>query len=372
MLSDAPTLDEFVSSSPAMQRLLATATRVAASDVSVLVLGETGVGKERLARAMHAASPRANGPFVAVNCGAIPEGLLESELFGHERGAFTGAVRVHRGHFELAHGGTFFLDEVGDLPLQLQVKLLRVLQDHQVQRVGAERSAAVDVRVIAATSQNLDRAMADKRFRQDLFYRLGVVTLVLPPLRARREDIPALADAFRAQVAARLGRPHVAMSDEALDVLLAHDWPGNVRELASVIERAVVLGAGDVIEAADLSDLTATQPSRVHVWNEQGAQPDALLEPGWVDMPWHLARQEALAAFERRYLTHVLSVSQGKIGDAAKRAGINPRSLYEKMQRYDLHRDRFQPLRSLPQGRVQASGPRAAGAVTTTVRRTAP
>ena len=187
-------LNDFVLVSPAMQRFVAVARRVVAADSSLLILGETGVGKERLARAIHAESPRARGPFVAVNCGALPEGLLESELFGHERGAFTGAVASRKGHFELAHEGTIFLDEIGEMPLHLQVKLLRVLEERRLQRVGGQRPIAIDVRVMAATNRDLEAEMGAGRFRNDLYYRLAVVTLTLPPLRDRAEDIPDLVE----------------------------------------------------------------------------------------------------------------------------------------------------------------------------------
>jgi transcriptional regulator with GAF, ATPase, and Fis domain len=336
-LADAPSLDDFTSSSPVMRDLLATAKRVAESDTSLLVLGETGAGKERLARAIHAAGPRKGGPFVAVNCGAIPEALLESELFGHDKGAFTGAVRSRRGHFELAHRGTFFLDEVGDLPSHLQVKLLRVLQDHKLQPVGGERTIEVDVRVIAATSQDVEGAIAEDRFRRDLYYRLSVVTLTLPPLRERREDIPVLADAYRENFAARLKRPVRSISHSALRILTSYAWPGNVRELANVMERAVLLCAGEIIEACDLFDLER----RVHENKQSADDLEAALAPVLTEKPWHEARQEALDLFERLYLTRLLGACHGRVGDAARHAGLNPRSVYEKMQKHGLRKDMF-------------------------------
>jgi DNA-binding NtrC family response regulator len=342
-----PSLDDFGSSSPAMREILATARRVATSDTSLLILGETGVGKERLARAIHAAGARERGPFVAVNCAAIPEALLESELFGHERGAFTGAVRPRRGHFELAHRGTFLLDEIGDLPAHLQVKLLRVLQDHTIQPVGSERTIEVDVRVMAATSQDLEAAMAARRFRQDLYYRLSVVTLTIPALRERREDIPLLADAYREHFAARLGQPVTSISAEALSILTRHAWPGNVRELINVMERAVLLCSGNRIEAGDLASI-----GRGARDGDRAASLDALFELDWADKPWRLARQEALDVVERLYLSRVLDNSHGRVGEAARRAGLNPRSLFEKLQRHGLRKESYRQRgkKSGPQG----------------------
>ena len=235
-----------------MQRFLALARRVVASDSALLILGETGVGKERVARAIHAESPRAAGPFLAVNCGALAESLLESELFGHEEGAFTGATRAHRGYFEIAHRGTIFLDEIGEMPRHVQVKLLRVLEDRHVLRVGGERPVKVDVRVMAATNRDLEADLASKRFRSDLYYRLAVVTLTLPSLRERREDIRPLVRHYVEYFRALLGRPVTGVSDQAMAALSAYDWPGNVRELINVMERAVLLAHGATLSEADL------------------------------------------------------------------------------------------------------------------------
>ncbi|MFW5856871.1 MAG: sigma-54 interaction domain-containing protein, partial [Planctomycetota bacterium] len=245
-------LSDFVSHSPAMQAFTEMVVRVAGSDTALLIAGETGVGKERLARAIHAESPRAAGPFVAVNCGALAESLLESELFGHEEGAFTGATRARRGCFELAHGGTLFLDEIGEMPAHLQVKLLRVLQDHTVQRVGGERPVRVDARIMAASNRDLEAMIAEGTFRRDLYYRLGVVTLLLPPLRDRREDIPELVQSYLGYLRPRVGRDVTTIRDDALEALVRYDWPGNVRELINVVERAMLLAPGETIRLADL------------------------------------------------------------------------------------------------------------------------
>ncbi|MBE0567924.1 MAG: sigma 54-interacting transcriptional regulator, partial [Krumholzibacteria bacterium] len=245
-------LQDFVSRSESMQQFMATARRVVNSASSLLVLGETGVGKERLARAIHQDGPRGSGPFLAVNCGALPETLLESELFGHERGAFTGATRARRGYFELAHGGTIFLDEIAEMPLHLQVNLLRVLEDRRVQRLGAESGLSVDVRIMAATNRDLEEEVRARRFRADLYYRLAVVSLTLPPLRQRREDVPDLVDNYLHHFSRALGRPAAAVQPDAMAALVRYDWPGNVRELINVVERAVLLAPHAEIGPADL------------------------------------------------------------------------------------------------------------------------
>ena len=251
----ASTVGERRPQSPAMRRVMALAARVAPLDSTVLITGESGVGKERLARWLHQASPRARKPFVAVNCGAFADALLESELFGHARGAFTGAVQERLGVFEAAHGGTLFLDEIGEVSPAVQVKLLRVLQEREVQRVGETRVRRVNVRVLAATNRDLEQEVAARRFREDLYYRLRVIDLHVPPLRERVEDLRDLADAFLAQAVARLRRPLV-YAPATLDRILQYDWPGNIRELAHAVERACAVAAGPRIEVDDL-------PSRV-------------------------------------------------------------------------------------------------------------
>ena len=248
----AESLESLGTKSRAMQELVRMARRVAAADSTVFLLGETGSGKERLARAIHAASPRREAPFVAVNCAALPESLLESELFGHERGAFTGATRSRRGHFELAHGGTLFLDEIAEMAPPLQGKLLRTLQERRIQRLGSERSLAVDVRILTATSRDVAAEMERDAFRRDLYYRLAVVTLTVPPLRERLEDLPDLVENILETLGRRLGRVGVAVSGGAMAALAGYRWPGNVRELRNAIERAVLLGDG-VLDVAELT-----------------------------------------------------------------------------------------------------------------------
>ena len=248
------------SDSPAMRRVWALAARVAPRGTTVLITGETGVGKERLARWLHAASSRSRGPFVAVNCAALADGLLESELFGHVRGAFTGAVQDRKGLFEAAHGGTLFLDEIGDVSAPLQAKLLRVLEDREVRRVGETATRRVDVRLIAATNRSLKEEVVQRRFRRDLYYRLRVVELMLPPLRARPEDVLPLARAFLDQKAAQVGRTLVGFTPEAVASLLAYAWPGNVRELENLVERACAVAEGPEIAVDDLPDDLCGRP----------------------------------------------------------------------------------------------------------------
>lgn len=327
-----------------MQRFMKLVERVAGADSSLLIEGETGVGKERLARAIHAASRRRSGPFLAVNCAAIPEGLLESELFGHEQGAFTGASRSRRGYFELAHGGTLFLDEIGEVPLHLQAKLLRVLEDHAVLRVGGERSIKVDVRVITATNRDLAEEARAQRFRSDLYFRLAVVTLAIPPLRERLEDIPDLVSRFLGELSAQLGRSVPGICDEALVALSRYAWPGNVRELINVLERALLLAPGDTITIDDLpraiSDVSS--PPRP---DEDAAGLVAAVPSSLSDRPLREARRVIVDAFERRYLEELLRRTGGRIGDAARQAGINERSLYDLMQRHGLRKEDFRETR---------------------------
>ena len=331
-------LSDFVSMSASMLELVETARRVANADTSLLIVGETGVGKEHLAKAIHAHSPRAAGPFVAFNCAAIPEPLLESELFGHERGAFTGAHRARRGYFELAHHGTLFLDELGDMPAPAQAKLLRVLQEHRIQPLGSERPIDIDVRIIGATNRDLADEIASHRFRSDLYYRLGVVTLSVPPLRDRREDIPHLVEYYRAHFAHRLRRPVATVTPEAIELLSTYRWPGNVRELINVVERAVLLCEGTAITAADLPD--ARRPSTP---DPTPGAADLLGAPTatWSDLSWGAVRELVLETAERRYLEEVLRATGGRIGDTARRAGMTARSLSRKMRHHGLAKEQF-------------------------------
>ncbi len=309
-----------VAASPAMIDLLELLERAAEYKATVLLTGESGTGKEVLARAIHAQSGRRHQAFVAVNCGAIPEALLESELFGHARGAFTGADRARRGLFVEADGGTLFLDEIGELPPSLQVKLLRVLQEEEVRPIGESKSLRVDVRVIAATSRDLEREVASGRFREDLFYRLDVFRVRVPPLRERREDVPLLIDHFIARFRETLGRPVRTIADDALDRMLEHSWPGNVRELENVIERAMILADGDRITLAELPEAIATP---------RGASE---AKPAAVDFSMRRARRR----FEADLIRRALAATNGNRTRAAKLLEISYRALLYKIKEHGL------------------------------------
>ncbi len=334
-------LSDFATASPAMREFLDLAQRVTQTDSTLLVQGETGVGKEYLSRAIHAEGARAAQPFVAVNCSALSETLLESELFGHVEGAFTGATRSRRGYIELAHGGSLFLDEIGELTPTVQVKLLRVLQNQRIQPVGAEEEVQVDVRLIAATNRDLMREMQAGRFRADLFYRLSVVTLQVPPLSLRREDIPSLVESHVESFRFSLNRPVYGIEPDALQRLVDYAWPGNVRELINVMERTVLLCAGQQITVADLparigspADSNEAEPDA----DEQESEP---LRDDLMLMPYSRGRQELLDRFDRQYLESILTRSHGRIGDGAKLSGLNTRSLYEKMRRVGIKKEFF-------------------------------
>jgi two-component system response regulator GlrR len=305
--------------SPRMQQVLAEARMVARSDASVMVQGESGTGKELLARAIHAASPRAAQKFVAVNCGAIPENLVESELFGHVKGAFTGAIRDREGLFAEAHRGTIFLDEIADLPLEMQVKLLRVLQEREVRPVGAERSMKVDVRVISASHKRLEDEVAAGRFREDLFYRLNVVALHLPPLAERREDIPLLANNFLAAQAQRYGKSVSGFAPGVLEMLAAAAWPGNVRQLQNTVEKCVVLCTGPLVDGALANRALANQAADM--------------------LPFDEARRQ----FEREYLTQLLKLTGGNVSQAARLAHRNRTDFYALLARHQLEAAAFKP-----------------------------
>jgi len=340
-------LADFFHASPPMQRLLQVVRKVVRSDSGLLILGETGVGKGRLARAIHQEGPRSAGPFLAISCGALPETLLESELFGHEEGAFTGATRSRRGYFELADGGTIFLDEIGELPLHLQVKLLQILEDHRLLRVGGDRHIHVDVRIMAATNRDLEAEMKANRFRADLYYRLAVVTISIPPLRERVEDIALLVQSYLEHFRLQQGRKVSAVTPQAMESLRSYEWPGNVRELMNVMERAVLLCQNSEI---DLVDLPGTIVSRTPAGRKVPAPAAALervedLSPSVLAKPLQTVRAEFGAALDRAYLAAQLETAQGRIGETARRAGINPRSLYELMKRYGLSKHAFKTAR---------------------------
>jgi two-component system response regulator HydG len=315
-LPPADHAEPIVGTSAPMARLFETLARVAATPATVLVVGESGTGKELVARALHRESPRRERPFVAVNCAAIPESLLESELFGHERGAFTGALARKIGRFERAHAGTLFLDEIGDMSLVLQAKILRALEEREVERVGGDAVVPVDVRVVAATHRDLRARIADGQFREDLYYRLAVVTLELPPLRDRGEDVEALALHFAAQFARRYARPIEGIAEDALGRLREHAWPGNVRELRNVMDRAVVLASGPVIRAEDLL-LGDRSPS---------AAPTS--DAGWGGYPPTLSLQDV----EARHIARVLRHTGGHMGEAAELLGVHRNTLTRKVR----------------------------------------
>ena len=336
---DENRLGDFASNSDAMSDLLQVARRVTHADTSVLILGETGVGKEWLARAIHAESDRGGAPFLALNCVAVPDQLLESELFGHERGAFTSADRARRGVFELAHRGTLLLDEIAEMPLHMQAKLLRVLQDRRVRRLGGEVDIEVDVRIMAATNLDIDQALSDRTFRPDLYYRLGVITLTIPPLRERREDIPLLVETYRQQFAGQLARDVSSMSSAAMDALLSYSWPGNVRELINVMERAVLLAPRSTIELDDLPvPIRRSLPNARVGHPERSEDRDADVD---TDRPLDAVREVAVATLERTYLRAALRRTSGRVGETAQLAGISPRALYDKMRRYGLRKEDF-------------------------------
>ena len=307
---------DMIGDSKAMAQIHGLIKQVAPSDSTVLILGESGTGKELVASSIHALSSRANKPFVRINCAAIPEGLMESELFGHEKGAFTGAHARKLGKFEMADGGTMLLDEIGELPLPLQAKLLRVLQESTYERVGGTGTISVDVRIICATSKDLEKAAENGSFRQDLFYRLNVIPVQMPPLRDRKEDIPALTKHFLHEFSIKRG-VSMEISPEAMQCLIEYDYPGNVRELKNIIERASVLAPAPVIRPDDL--------------------PADLLEVnGYKDPAETFIISEAVARTEKQLLVKALARTQGKKGEAAELLGISRKNLWEKMKNYGI------------------------------------
>ena len=321
-----------VSKSPKMLEVFERVRNLADLDSTVLVTGETGTGKELVAHAIHYHSARREQRFVTINCAALPETLLESELFGHQRGAFSGAVQTRRGKFEHATGGTLLLDEVGDVSPAVQVKLLRVLQEKEVQRVGSNESIAVDVRVIAATNRDLEAAVAEGGFRADLYYRLNVVRLHLPPLRERVEDVPVLAEHFLRAFSEKSGRRLTRLSPRAMAALLAYPWPGNVRELANVIERAAVMATGE--EVAEVELPAAAPAGRAAA--DAGRAYD-------FDQPLKAGRDRVVADYERAYLSEWLRRLQGNLQLCAQHCGVDAKTLYRKMQEHGLHKRDFRP-----------------------------
>ena len=316
-------LPNIIGSTDTMQEIFHSVEVVSRSESTVLIRGESGTGKELIAKAIHYQSPRKNAPFIKFNCAAIPEGLLESELFGHEKGAFTGAIAAKKGRFELAEGGTIFLDEIGDLPVGLQPKMLRVLQEHEFERIGGEKTIKADVRVIAATSRDLEKSLENGLFREDLYYRLNVVPIFIPPLRDRREDIPELVDHFAAKYGARADRV-VRFTGDAMLALTRYPWPGNVRELENVIERTVVMTDGAVMDASSLKLFPVMIKSP-----KANASPDAL--------------PQAIQDVELKALKEALARTGWRQAAAARLLGITPRQIGYKMRKYGISHSDNQP-----------------------------
>jgi DNA-binding NtrC family response regulator len=323
--------------SPAMRRVFEMAERVAGTDATVLILGESGTGKDLLAQEIHERSQRAEDAFVAVNCAALPENLIESELFGYERGAFTGAAQRRKGRFDLASGGTIFLDEIGDMNPVTQVKVLRALENRKIERLGGTHSIDVDVRVISATHRDLQAEIAAGRFREDLYYRLRVVTLELPPLREHKEDIPLLADSFLRQLGARHNRP-AHLSREALDLLRAYDWPGNVRELRNALERSLVLCAGDEMRAGDLPPEIRQYagPVVATAAASDGADADSDSDKFLAESDFREAKRQ----FEIVYLKRKLAEHRWNVSQTAAEVGLHRQSLQEKLRELGIQRPR--------------------------------
>ncbi len=319
---------EMVGESQPMQDVFRWIGRVAPSESTVMIYGESGTGKELVARAIHAGSKRRDGPFVRVNCGALSESLLDSELFGHEKGAFTGAEKRRRGRFELADGGTLFLDEIATVPHTTQVRLLRVLQERELERVGGEDTIPVDVRIIAATNVSSEQLLKDGRFREDLFYRLHVVPMVLPPLRDRREDIPLLVNHFIEKLQERTASPARTASADALKRLASYTWPGNVRELENVIERSLVLADSEELDVDDLPPLGGNGAAGSMAGFDAGT--DAELPSGGLDLT------RAIEDIEERLLRQALEQAEGVKAEAARLLGLKPSALYYKLEKYGI------------------------------------
>lgn len=326
---DEESLDYVDTRSQAMRDVFVKIRQVAGTRTTVLLTGETGTGKSLIAKLLHSHSNRKNMPFISVHCGAIPDSLVESELFGHEKGAFTGAIRRKLGKFELAHGGTIFLDEIGTVSQSVQVKLLNVIQERIIQRVGGENDIPVDVRIIAATNEDMDQLCDEGLFRRDLFYRLNVFPICIPPLRDRIEDIPRISESFVKQFNGLLNTEIKGIHPEVLDAFQDYEWPGNVRELENIIERACILETGEVLRASSFPpDIIDTQG-------------EVVTSPVKTDLPLKEARQIAVNTFEKQYLTSLLEQCGGVIKDSAARAGVTPRQLNKLMTRHDLTRKMF-------------------------------
>lgn len=315
-------LTRIIGESEPMKRVKAMLQKIAPLETTVLITGESGTGKELIADTIHALSPRSVGSFVKMNCGSIPESLLESELCGHEKGAFTGAISQKQGKFELAHKGTILLDEIGDMPFALQVKLLRLVEQKQFERLGGKKTIEADVRIVAATNQDLTTLIRQKSFREDLYYRLNIGSIHLPPLRERKDDLPLLVHHFISKINVKLGTAITGVSREGMEVLFAHDWPGNIRELMNLLERVVILSSGNVLTAEDVHMAFQRIPR---------ARPPAGEEPA-------ISLGETLEEVERNLIIHALRKSQGRQCEAAKALGVNPKNLWKKIRKHGIER----------------------------------
>ncbi len=344
-LSNDQVFGGMIGHSVKMRELFARVEKLAHSDATILITGETGVGKELVAEALHEYSERVSGPFVVLDCGSIPQNLIESELFGHERGSFTGATSAYAGAFERADGGTVFLDEIGELPIEMQPKLLRVLERHEVRRIGGSKIVNVDMRVVAATNRDLGVEVNRGRFREDLYYRLAVARIHVPPVRERREDIPKLIEHFLT-ITPGGGGEVAELAQETIDLMMRHDWPGNVRELRNVIERSVLLSEAPASEAAFRRTYVpgAAVPDQVKTDPDAGASAaeDGDAEAGMMSMlvdtktPFKVAKRDLVAEFERLYISQILAEHNGNISAAARAAGIDRMSIHKMLNRLGL------------------------------------
>jgi DNA-binding NtrC family response regulator len=312
---------DIIGSSKAMDIIFKLVEKIAKSEANILIAGESGTGKEMMARCIHANSNRATKPFVPIDCASIPENLMESELFGHEKGAFTGAQEIKQGLFEVADGGTLFLDEIGELSQSLQAKLLRVLQEQQLRRVGGVRLINVNVRILAATNRDLQQLIRQKEFREDLYYRINVVKVALPPLRERREDIPLLSTDFCRQFARQNDRPDLRIAKDTMAALVKYPWPGNVRELKNVIERAVILAEGEQITPEDLPDFLGS-----------GGRDELMDMPD--NLPFHEAKEYWIKKFEQKYLFRLIELHRGNISQAAREAGVDRKTIHRLLKKH--------------------------------------
>ena len=341
-LSKRDTFESVTGASVRMREIFATLEKVAPSELTVLITGETGTGKEMIARGIHQASPRRQKPFVVLDCGAIPKDLIESTLFGHEKGSFTGAVGQHHGCFEQAQGGTIFLDEIGELDINLQPKLLRVLENRELKRVGGDRLIKIDVRVLAATNRDLRAMVNAGTFREDLYFRLSVIHVELPPLRERREDVPALAEVFLKEIAGRRGL-NMQFGSDALAALQGHTWPGNVRELKNVVERAASLTESPLVQRSDLMFNRDTTPRSSSSGNSHSSssaaangEPGLAMPPFTPGLDFKEAKQRVVDAFELAYLKQLLERHDGNITRSAQEAGLTRYHLRELLKRHGL------------------------------------